>query len=269
LNTARFCCFLLVFASSCSPDKPAGKRPPAAAAPREAAAPPAAPADTLATYTWGSESDMCQFTGRYNPRRYSKAQLDNVHRLMLSGSTMVFTSNATVHRPADLARLSLDTLRAQYERGIKRIRSMRVVPQPTWVRLKKQAIQEIEDDYQAHKLYIEAFRNPAVLLSKSPENCKKYIQGLATQNDSLTLSNWRDFVKEQGQLTGSSEPYASRGNAEADLSEQLLHAKIDLLTYGWFNCVNTTIRRVQRNQELDEQFNRLFTNVQADCEDVD
>ena len=258
---------LLAFSWSCSPDKPTKneKKPLAAATAQAPAVAPQAPVETLTSYTWETES--CTFSGRYNPRLYSKEQLDNVRRL-LYGSAMVF-ANASVHRPDDIAALSLDTLNAEYARTVARYRNMRVVPQPVWLKLKKQAIQEIEDDYQAHKLYVQAFTNPTVLLAASSADCQKYIQGLATQNDSLTMSNWREFVVEQKRRNGSSEPYTERYNQVGITPDQLLYAKIDLLTYGWWNCVNNSIRRVQPTDEMHEQFNQLFANVTSECDDVD
>lgn len=258
---------LLVFCWSCSPDKPpeSERKPLAEAAVEEPAAPAPAPIETLAAYTWETES--CTFSGRYNPRLYSKEQLDNVRQL-LYGSAMVFTG-ASVHRPEDIAKLSLDTLNAEYARAITRYRNMRVVPRPMWLKLKKQAIREIEDDYQAHKLYVQAFANPAILLAVAPDDCQQYVRGLATQDDSLTMRNWRDFVDEQKRRNGSSEPYTARYNQEGITPELLLYAKIDLLTYGWWNCVNNSIRRVQPTDDLHQQFTRLFANVTSECDDVD
>ena len=51
--------------------------------------------------------------------------------------------------------------------------------------------------------------------------------------------------------------------------ELLLYAKIDLLTYGWWNCVNNSIRRVQPTDDLHQQFTRLFASVTSECDDVD
>ena len=224
-----------------------------------------APTDTLATYAWDSE--MCHYTGRYKPRRYSKEALDNAHQLLF-GSAML-TTNTSVFRPEDVGKLHLDSLTAEYTRNLRQYRSMRLLPQPMWQKLRQQAIQELEDDYRAKKLYIQAFANPAVLQSASmPADCRKYVQGLATHSDSLTLRDWQRFVEEQKQRNGY-DNFSERYNREYDSPDRLLYAKIDLLTFGWWNCMNASIRRVQPTEKMQNAFPRLFTQVKMECEDAD
>lgn len=260
----------LALLAGCSPDKPAehAAAGPAPATPPvvPAATPAAGPAtDTLATYAWDSE--MCHYTGRYNPRRYSKEALDNGYKLLF-GSAMLNT-DTSVFRPEDVDDLHLDSLTAEYTRNLRQYRTMRLLPQPMWQKLRKQAIQELEDDYRAKKLYIEAFANPAVLLSTPLQaNCRKYIMGLASHNDSLTLRDWQRFVEEQ-RRSSSDNVYSERYNREYDSPNRLLYAKIDLLTFGWWNCANASIRRVEPSEKMVDEFSRLFTQVKTECEDAD
>ncbi len=223
------------------------------------------PADTLAAYSW--ETELCHHSGRYNPRKYSKEELDNVQKLLF-GNAMLNT-NTTVYRPDDLGKANTDTLTAEYTRQIRLYRTMRVVPQPMWLMLKRQAIQEVEDDYKVHKLYVAAVANPAILLNASPSSCKKYIEGLATSNDSLTLRNWRGFVEEQKLRSGSSSPYTERYNRESNSPDHLRYAKVELLTFGWFNCMNTSTQRVKPTEEMYRQFSQLFSDVTTKCDDVE
>lgn len=223
---------------------------------------PKAPADTLATYTW--DTQMCHNTGRYNPQRYTKEELDNVCKLLFGG--VVFSTDKTVFKPSDIGKLNLDSLTAEYTRLIQQYRSMRVVPQPMWLTLKKQAIQEIEEEYRARKVYFEAFANPDVLLTAPmPGDCKQYILSLASHNDSLTLKEWRSLNEEQLKANGAPKSLMQRFNQEYNSADQLLYARINLLTYGWWNCVNGSIRRVEPTEKMFQQFNRLFTGVKSDC----
>lgn len=257
----------LVFVAACSPDQPAQRHaPPAAAQPLLAKppAPPAAAPDTLTLYEW--DNDACHFTGYFNARQYSKAQLDDTWELLF-GSALLAT-DATPFQPADIEKLSLDTLKAEYTRRIAHYRAMRVVPRPQWLRLKKLKIREMEDDYRAKKLTIAAFANPAVLLATAyAGDCKKYARGLAAQNDSLILQDWKSLVEERKQLDG--EAYLAQFNAHYQSEDRLLYAKIDLLTYGWWNCANNSIRHVEASEKTYSQFEKLFVNVVPECDDVD
>ena len=257
--------------AGCSPDKPTEKAvsaqaatPPLPVVP-PAPAPASAPADTLATYAWDTE--MCHYTGRYNPRRYVKEALDNAYQLLF-GSAML-TTDTSIFQPEDVGTLHLDSLTAEYTRNLRRYRSMRLLPQPMWRTLQKQAIQELEDDYRAKKLYIEAFADPTVLLSaRMPADCRKYVEGLTVHNDSLVLRDWQRYVEEQKQHIGY-DTNSERFTRQFNSPNRLLYAKIDLLTFGWWNCMNNSIRRVQPTEKMGDAFPRLFTNIRIECEDAD
>ena len=269
LNKHRFYLLPLTLLGACGPpDKPA-QRPAQAAAPVVPAAPPSPPVaapDKLAAYAWDTES--CHFTGRYNPRRYSKTQLDNTWQL-LAGSAALDT-DVTPLQPADISQLNADTLAAEYARKITFYRTMRVVAQPIWRALKKAKIQELEDDYQAKKLTLAAFADPAILLTAAyPGGCQKYAQALASGNDSLILRDWRRLAQEQQKRNSNPKSYLAQFEEQYNSADRLAYAKIDLLTYGWWNCANTAIRRAQATEEMHQKFPRLFTDVQSECDDVD
>ena len=258
---------LLALLGACTPDKPV-EQPPAGPAPT--APPPApitsAPADTLSAYEWDTEA--CHYTGYYNPRRYSKQELDNTSQLLYS--SVMLSTDATANNPADIDKLSVDSLTAEYNRQIRHYRQLRVVSQPVWLALKQQAIQEIEDEYRAKKLTLEAFHEPAVLLTATHRgNCSRYVLGLAAHDDSLTLRDWRQLIEERKVLNGAPESYMRRFQEEYNSADRLLYAKIELLTYGWWNCLNDAIRRTERTEKMYRQFPQLFVRVKSECEDVD
>jgi hypothetical protein len=269
LNRTGYCLLFLVFLWSCSPDKPAEQpaQTPAPTAAQPAAAPLAkSPADTLLPYEW--DSQVCHYTGRYNPHLYTKEQLDNTQLLLYRNAGLI--TDATANTPDDIEKLNGDSLTAEYTRKIKYYRNLQVVPRPIWLTLKAQAIQELEDEYKAKKATIAGFANPAVLLATSySANCKKYAQALASHNDSLILKDWRSLVEERKKLNGAPVSYMQRFEQEYNSADRLRYAKIELLTYGWWNCVNNSIRRVELTEKLYEQFPRLFVDVKSACEDVD
>ncbi|MBO2007633.1 hypothetical protein [Hymenobacter negativus] len=256
----------VAFAAACTPDKPA-EQP--AQAPKPAPAPiPATttPTDTLRTYTW--QSTMCLYTGRYSTRRYTEEQLNNARQFVYGSAGL--ETDATVFQPENISKLSLDSLTVEYTKKKALYRGMQLPPQSIWQKLQKSALQELEDEYQAKKLTIQAHTHPEILLTAPyPEACKQGIRGLITHNDSLMLADWQRLAEMQRKQNGSPEGYMKRFNAEYQREDRLLYAKVDLLTFTWWNCINNSIHRVEITEKETQQFMQLFTSVKEDCEEVD
>jgi hypothetical protein len=268
---SRFVLLLALLAvASCSSDTPPRQQAqpvrPAGPDPAASVRPPAPVADSLIAYTW--ESEMCQFSGRYDPRRYTKAQLDGTWDV-LSRSALL-ADHAVLLAPEDIAKLSLDSLERHYAQAHAHYLNLQVIPRPVWQQLKKARLREVEADYQAKKLLIQAFTNPQVLLTAAAaKGCRAYVQGLAQQNDSLIRRDWRLLVEEQVKHNGAPQYLKDRFLERAASDDWLGYAKIDLLAFGWWNCANDKIPRAEPTPKMHRQFEQLFTEVKTECEEVD
>ncbi|TGE28572.1 hypothetical protein [Hymenobacter metallicola] len=262
--------WLLGLLAACSPD-PADTSlqrqdaPPAAAPVASPAAPASATSDSLAAYVW--ESDVCRYTGRYRPGSFSQAQLAGTWHVLYNDVWLNYY-NPLPHQPATLAKMSLDSLDDHYHRAHRYLENLAVVPRPVWQQLKQARLRELEQEYQITRLAMQAFTQPEVLLTGSPD-CLPLVQGLATHNDSLTRRDWHRFIENHKTQNASPEQYMARYLDRAADANWLTYAKIDLLTYGWFNCANQKTARPEPTETLYRQFDQLFVQVESACDDVD
>ncbi|TYZ06637.1 hypothetical protein FY528_17360 [Hymenobacter lutimineralis] len=249
---------------ACTPDTPSTQQPTPPPAPVGAAAAPAA-ADSLATFHWDTE--MCTFTGRYDSRQYTAQQLTDTYDLLRGGQ---LTTSASVFKPADIAKLSVDTLEAEYTNVLAHIRKLQPVPGATWRELKRLKLQELNDEYRAIKLTILGYSNPSLLAnSPYPAACKTYIRGLAAGNDSSIMASWQQLVREQQKNNSVPESLQARFEQESAAPNWHEYAQVELINFGWWNCINETIRRVEPTEKWQQQYEKLFSNVQSECEEVD
>lgn len=233
--------------------------------PVPAAAPAPAPADTVASFTW--EDAACSYTGRYNIRKYTARQLADTYNLIGSGT--LFTAATALH-PEDVTKLSLDTLEAEYTKVRAHVGQLQLVPGAGWQELKRLKLREIDDQYRAMKLTILGYANPSLLVNSTyPAACKTYVRGLAANNDSMIIANWQQLVREQQKNNSIPESLQERFEQEATAPNWRAYAQVELMGFGWWNCINETIRRVEPTEKMHRQYEQLFTQVQSECEDVD
>lgn len=265
MNYRAFFWLLPGLLTACSPDTPSEQIVQAPAPASPAAKVASTPTDTLATFRW--EDEACSYTGRYDSRRYTPQQLADTHDLLSGG---LLTTTATVFRPEDIAKLSLDTLEAEYTRVRAHVRGLQPVPGATWQGLKRLKLQELEDEYRATKLTMQGYANPGLLMKSTyPAACKAYVRGLATANDSMTLASWQQLVREQQAHNSIPESLQERFQQEASAPNWHEYAQVALISFGWWNCVNGTIRRMEPTEQTHKQYKQLFVSVKAECEDVD
>lgn len=178
--------------------------------------------------------------------------------------------HALTFEPTDIDKLSLDSLEADYAKLHQQYQQLQVVPQPVWQKLKQDRLQELESEYKAKKLLIQAYINPAILLTVAyPGNCTQYVRNLATRNDSLIRRDWEQLVQERSQQNGYPQNVIARFHEQLDSPDWYRYAQVDLLSFGWWNCVNRTLPQPEPTMRMHQQYKQLFAQVQSECDDVD
>jgi hypothetical protein len=223
-------------------------------------------ADTLASYTWTDE--LCEYTGKYDPKTYSLELIRNTYQLWSSYAGKTLENGRSVFKPADIAQLDLKALANEYTEKKAGLEKLKVIDAPFWNTLKKQLLQQLDDEYELDKIEMQAFEDPSVLLNnRFSKACERFSTALNSTDTSVLFSTWKSFVEELKAKNGSPEAYMERFYEKYNSPERLVYAKIDLLTFGWGNCANEIAFHVINDGKAAETFEKLFTNVKRECEE--
>ena len=224
------------------------------------------PATTLASFTWNDAA--CEYTGNYNPQTYSLDLIQNTYKLWSSYAGSVLENGRSVFKPSDIVKLDLKALTAEYTEKKTQLEKLTVIDATFWNTLKKQSLQQLEDEYELDKIEIQAFDNPAVLLNnRFSKSCERFVTALNSTDTSVLLSTWKSFCEELKTKNGSPESYMARFYEKYNSPEKLVYAKIDLITFGWGNCANDSAFHVVNDGSAEQAFEKLFSNVKRECEE--
>lgn len=225
------------------------------------------PTDTIASFTWTDPA--CEYTGNYNPQRYSPDLIKNTYELWsfsYSGSTL--ENGRSVFEPSDIAKLDLKALTDEYTDKKTRLEKLKIINTPFWNTLKKQLLQQLEDEYELDKIEMQAFNDPAVLLNnRFSKSCERFVTALNSTDTSVLLTTWKSFCEELKTKNGSPETFMAKFYEKYNSPQKLVYAKIDLLTFGWGNCANDNTFHVVNDGKAGEVFEKLFSNVKSKCEE--
>lgn len=219
--------------------------------------------NTTAVFKW--ENELCLFTGTYNPEKYSKEILENTHELWFLPSGL--STDASPHDADKIEKLSIDELTAEYNEK-KASLNRKIVETPFWNKIKTERLLELQDEYELKKLSIESYKNPSLLInSRFSKNCSEYAEVLASNDSVALLKAWNILAEKQKKNNGSPENFMKTHLEKFNSPDRVQYAKIELKTYGWWNCAIGEIRSVEDDGKMEKEFNKLFINIKSVCDE--
>jgi hypothetical protein len=265
LNTVKIPGFILstiLLLSACeSKTTPAEQKGDAKVQPTDTAT-----AATASVFSWNTE--LCENKGKFDPQQYTPEQLHNAYDLWFTYSGVALETDGTVFQPEDIVKLDSVKLREEYEGKKSVLEAMKTVDRPYWQKLKQQRLRELEDEYELKKIAIEAYTRPEVLLNnRFAKPCGEYAQALASADTARLFGAWKALAEKQKAQNGSPEQFMERFYEKFRSDNRLEYAKVDLITFGWWNCANGTLTHVDRDEQMETEFRQLFTDIQSECDE--
>ena len=183
-------------------------------------------------YQW--QDELCDIKGSFDNKKYSAKQIKNSH-FVLEGLTRAnlnsFFPPMNIEDLDKVSNKDLERLTEEYKQVKNNVERLGVVPEAK--AYKQQLLQSIEGEYKKERLTILAYVDPIQAMRQSPLMCKQYLEPFF-KDESAVQNKWQQMVKKRA----LSNSYAMSRYQEEKTSNPAKYAKIDLITFGFSNCVN-------------------------------
>ena len=183
-------------------------------------------------YKW--QDELCDIKGNFDNKKYSAKQIKNSH-FVLEGLTRAnLNSFFPPMNIEDLDKVSikdLERLTEEYKQVKNNVERLDVVPEAK--AYKQKLLQSIEGEYKKERLTILAYVDPIQAMRQSPLMCKQYLEPFF-KDQTAVQNKWQQMVEKRA----LSNSYAMSRYQEEKASNPAKYAKIDLITFGFGNCVN-------------------------------
>ncbi|MBN2693998.1 hypothetical protein JXR93_04980 [bacterium] len=221
---------------------------------------------TNAVFKWDSE--VCENSGVYNSEIYTEEKLKNTIELVKTTGSVALNTSAIVFSKDDIKKLSLDELNKEYNTERAKLVKTTLVDGDFWKKYKEDRIKMLDDEYQLKKITIEAFSNPKVLLdNRFTEKCKEFALALNSETDAPLFDAWKKIVDENMKTNGSPESLLKTYNEQRKSEDSLLFAKVEVMTFGWWNCANDQLVQIYSDGKDLEQFEKIFSKIDRVCDE--
>ena len=205
-------------------------------------------------YKW--QDELCDIKGNFDNKKYSVKQIKNSH-FVLEGLTRSnlnsFFSPMNIDALDKLSMQDLDILTDEYKQVKSNVERLDVVPEPKGY--KQDLLKSIDDEYKARRLTILAYLDPIQAMRLSSPMCKQYLAPFF-KDEAAVQSKWKQLVEKRA----LSNNYAMASYQEQKASDSANYAKINLLTYGFGNCVNDQIYHAD-SQKVFSNYNQLNKTI--------
>ncbi|KMQ67155.1 hypothetical protein ACM39_15385 [Chryseobacterium sp. FH2] len=217
-------------------------------------------------------TELCDNKGHFDSYKYSKEELEGTYKLwftmsgVLLSTPSVFNSNSLQKVRAEKDKI-LAKLDEDFTRQKKILENLKIVKDPYWENIKIQKIQELIDEYEFRKTEIQAFSNPSILLNhKLSKGCENFAKAL-NSNDAQMIEEWRKLRKEMSKRNGNPQRIMDEFEEHLNSPNKKDYAVIDLITFGWENCANDGLKRIEHDEKMYEKFNSLFIKIDSECDE--
>lgn len=217
-------------------------------------------------FRWGTE--LCSFESTYDTKKYTEAQLSDTRKLF----TLDFFPNTIDPTPTKFEKikeLRVGTLDAEYKARANALKRLNIVKTAYWEALRQKHLKELEQVYQLSRASILGYANPARLKDvKFAGSCvEKYAEPLAKGGDDL-LAAWRTLNENSRQQNSRPDIVQKEFDERFNSPEKFQYAQIEVMTYGWWNCVNALIDREHDYDRSEKEFKKLFTKTKTiECDE--
>jgi len=221
----------------------------------------AAASAQLKKFRW--EDEICVFEGMYNARLYTEKQLKNTYQLWYSQDFEMQTYDAAVFSFEDIEKLrTVASLDAEYARKAAALKKLEIVNVPFWQNYKQKKLKALEQDYKLARASVQAYQKPSALreVTFAGACVQKFAPPLIAGGDDL-LRIWREVNTDSRKKNASPETVKKNFEEQLASADKFKYAQVEVITFGWWNCVNALIDRDGEGSVPSQNFRKLFKRV--------
>jgi len=214
-------------------------------------------------FRWTTE--LCEFEGTYDAKKYTDAQLKNTVKLFALESFDIQT-DATVWKYEEIKNLNVAALDKEYESKSTALKKLDIIKSAYWESLRMRKLKELKQVYELSRLTMLGYNEPAKLKEAAfAESCVvKYATPLIIGGDEL-LTIWREVNEDSRRKNGDPERIKKIFEAEYDSPDRYKFARVEVMSFGFWNCANALIEREEYDGTHEEEFEKLFKRTKTAC----
>jgi hypothetical protein len=188
----------------------------------------------LTTFIWSDES--CDYGSYFDSTRITREQITNAYQISIWNFHSL--SGIWVFKTEDIEKIDIQALDFEYNKLKKTLADLALPEGDVWFKLKCERLKELDDQYRYNVLLAKAFLYDdydGLDLQEGDSCVSLYANAMQIGGDSLR-SAWWQLTQAMAAGNGYPENIFAEYEAKEKDSAWQVHAKLDVLIFGWWNC---------------------------------
>jgi hypothetical protein len=173
-------------------------------------------------------------------------------------------ADATPRSPEEIKNLDVAALDREYNLKSVELKKLNIVKSPYWEALRQRKLKELAQVYRLSRTTMLAFENPGVIKKHSfADFCiRKYSDSLINGGEAL-LRVWREVNEASRKVNADPDRLRKIFESQSTSPDKYKYARIEVMTFGWWNCANEFIEYEQNYDRHEDEFKKLFTRLRT------
>jgi hypothetical protein len=205
----------------------------------------------------------CLFNAKIDSTKANYQQVQNAHYTLIQASDL--SQPFLAYAPKDTAYLKVKNIQFECGNFLKELDQMEYPKGEYWTNIKKMRLANLKEQCLLREKAVIAFNQPKALKGTPYcKECSQYVSALDKGGKTL-LSLWKEMHEKEVAEALDPAPIIQSFEQRWNSPDQELWAKIEVLRYGWWNCVLENQKVWFDEKQYHLEFKKLMSSIKSDC----
>lgn len=205
----------------------------------------------------------CLFTATIDSSKANYQQVQNAHYTLVQASEL--SQPFLAYQPKDTAYLSVKNIRFECGNFLKELDQMEYPKGEYWSKIKKARDENLKEQCLLREKAVIALTNPKALKGTPySKDCSRYITALEKGGKTL-LELWKEIHEKEVADALDPNPIIQSFEKNWNSPDKELWARIEVLRYGWWNCIVQNQKQWFNESLYRTEFRKLMTTINSSC----
>ncbi|WP_300661501.1 hypothetical protein [Fluviicola sp.] len=206
----------------------------------------------------------CLFKAIIDSSKTNYQQVQNAHYTLIQASDL--SQPFLAYQPKDTAYLKVKNIRFECDNFLKELEQMEYPKGSYWITIKKAKMADLKEQCLLREKAVIALTDPKALKGAPySKECSRYVAALEKGGKTL-LNLWKEIHDKEVAEALYPEPIIQAFEKNWNSPEKELWAKIEVLRYGWWNCVVQNQKTWFNETLYHSEFNKLMSQITSNCQ---